>query len=73
MHQHPVVISDEVGMEVLDLKVIDSDWGFKQLMLDLLKDNVFAVDGDKNISRAERISPEPALTCLVERVRRRGG
>ena len=40
-------IRNEVGMEVLDLEVIDGDGGFKQLMLDLLKYGVLAYDVDE--------------------------
>ena len=47
MHQDPVVISDEVGMEVLDLEVIDGDGGFKQLVLDLFRYGVLAYDVDE--------------------------
>lgn len=36
-------------MIVLDLKVIDLDGAFEQLVLDFFDDDIFAVDQDKNV------------------------
>ena len=70
MHQHPI-IGYIIGMIVLDLEVIDLDGAFEQLVLDLFDDNIFAVDTDENVTRAEVRCIRPALDRTIERVRRR--
>lgn len=71
MHQYPI-IGYIIGMIVLDLKVIDLDGAFEQLVLDFFDDDIFAVDQDKNVPRAEVRCIRPALDRTIERVRRRG-
>ena len=71
MHQYPI-IGYIIGMIVLDLKVIDLDGAFEQLMLDLFHDGIFAVDQDENVTRTEVRCIRPALDRTIERVRRRG-
>ena len=71
MHQYPI-IGYIIGMIVLDLKVIDLDGAFEQLVLDFFDDDIFAVDQDENVTRAEVRRIRPALDRTIERVRRRG-
>ena len=71
MHQYPI-IGYIIGMIVLDLKVIDLDGAFEQLVLDFFDDDIFAVDQDKNVPRTEVRCIRPALDRAIERVRRRG-
>ena len=59
-------------MILLDLEVVDLDRVFEQLVLDLFDDNIFAVDEDENITRAEVRRVCPALGRTIERMRRRG-
>ena len=70
MHQHAG--GDIVGMIILNLEVIDLDGAFKQLVLDFFNNDVFPVDKNQNISRAEVRSVRPALRRTIKRVRRRG-
>jgi hypothetical protein len=43
VHQH-IALADVVGVEVLDLEVVDSGWAFQKLVLDLLNYDDLAVD-----------------------------
>jgi len=61
MHQHTIAVTDEVCMEVLNLKVINLDGSFKYLVLDLFNYNVFTVKRYKYISGAKLTSSYPAL------------
>ena len=70
MHQHAG--GDIVGMIILNLEVIDLDGAFEQLVLDFFNNDVFPVDKNQNISRAEVRSVCPALRRTIKRVRRRG-
>ena len=70
MHQHAG--GDIVGMIILNLEVIDLDGAFEQLVLDFFNNDVFPVDKNQNISRAEVRSVRPALRRTIKRVRRRG-
>jgi hypothetical protein len=69
MHQHP--IPNIVGMEVLNLEVVDFDGCFEQLMLYLLDYDIFAIDSKKYISGFEMDSVSPALLRHIEWMRRR--
>ena len=71
MHQHPI-IGYIIGMILLDLEIIDLDRAFEQLVLDFFDNDVFSVDEDENITRAEVRCIRPALDRTIERVRRRG-
>ena len=71
MHQHTIV-RNIIGMIIRNLEVIDLDRAFEQLMLDLFHDDIFAVDQDENVARAEVRRIRPALDRTIERVRRRG-
>ena len=71
MHQHPIV-GYIIGMIIRNLEVIDLDGAFEQLVLDFFDDDIFAVDQDKNVPRAEVRCIRPALDRTIERVRRRG-
>ena len=68
MHQYAG--SYIVGMIILDLEVIDLDWAFKQLVLDFFDNDVFTIDENENITRAEVCRICPALGGAIERVRR---
>ena len=70
MYQHAG--GDIVGMIILNLEVIDLDGAFEQLVLDFFNNDVFPVDKNQNISRAEVRSVRPALRRTIKRVRRRG-
>ena len=70
MYQHAG--GDIVGMIILNLEVIDLDGAFEQLVLDFFNNDVFPVDKNQNISRAEVRSVCPALRRTIERVQRRG-
>ena len=70
MHQHPI-IGYIIGMIILDLEVIDLDGAFEQLMLDLFDNDIFTVDEDEDVTRAEVRRIRPALDRTIERVRRR--
>ena len=59
-------------MIVLDLEVIDLNGAFEQLVLDFFDDDIFAVDKDENVTRAEVRRIRPSLDRAIERVRRRG-
>ena len=61
-----------VGMIILDLEVIDFDRVFEQLVLDFFYNNVFSIDEDENITRAEVCRVCPALGGAIKRMRRRG-
>ena len=60
MHQYPI-IGYIIGMIVLDLKVIDLDGAFEQLVLDFFDDDILTVDKDENVARAEVRCIRPAL------------
>ena len=51
MHQHAG--GDIIGMIIRNLEVIDLGRAFEQLMLHFLHNDVFAVDEDENVTRAE--------------------
>ena len=70
MHQHAG--GDIVGVVILDLEVINPDRALEQLVLDFFNNDVFPVDKNQNISRAEVRSVRPALRRTIKRVRRRG-
>ena len=59
-------------MIILDLEVIDFDRVFEQLVLDFFDNDVFTIDENENITRAEVRRIRPALGRTIERVRRRG-
>ena len=67
MHQHAG--SDVVGMIVLDLEVIDLNRGFEQLVLDFFYNNVFSVDEDEDVTRAEvrRVRSAPSSLTAAQR------
>ena len=64
MNQHP--IPNIVGMEILNLKVVDGNRCFEQLMLYLLDYDIFAIYGKKNISCTKVNSIRPALAWDIE-------
>lgn len=51
MHQHAG--GDIIGMIILKLEIVYLDWAFEQLMLHFLHNDIFAVDEDENVTRAE--------------------
>ena len=55
-------------MKILNLEVINRNGCFEEFMLDLLNDNVFAVDGNEDIACAELTSLCPSLYRRVEGV-----
>ena len=60
-----------IGMVVLNLEIINLDWAFQQFVLNLLHNDIFAVDEDKDISGAEMYRIRPALHRGIERMSRR--
>ena len=72
MHQHACA-ANMIGMKILDLEVVDSDWGFQQFMLDCLDHYILAVALNENVARAQVDCVNPALLWLVERMRRGSG
>ena len=67
MHQHTCV-TDIIGVEILDLEVVDSDWGFQQFMLDHLNHYILAVAPDEDVPCAQIAGCRPAPDRYVERV-----
>ena len=72
MHQHTCV-ADIIGVEVLDLEVVDSDRGFQQLMLDCLDHDILAVAPDEDVPCAQVDCIDPTLLRLIEWMRGRRG
>ena len=72
MHQHTCV-ADIIGVEVLNLEVVDCNGCFEQLMLDHLNHYILAVALNENVARAQVDCVNPALLWLVERMRRGSG
>ena len=72
MHQHTCV-TDIIGVEILDLEVVDGDRGFQQFMLDCLDHDILAVALNENVARTQVDCVNPALLWLVERMRRGSG
>ena len=72
MHQHACA-ANMIGMEILDLEVVDGDRGFQQFMLDCLDHYILAVAPDEDVARAQVDCVNPALLWLVERMRRGSG
>ena len=67
MHQHACA-ANMIGMEILDLEVVDSDWGFQQFMLDCLDHDILAVAPDEDVPCAQIAGCRPAPDRYVERV-----
>ena len=72
MHQHTCV-ADIIGVEVLNLEVVDSDWGFQQFMLDCLDHDILAVALNENVACAQVDCIDPTLLRLIEWMRGRRG
>ena len=66
MHQPPDV-TDEVGMEILNLKIVDLDGLVELLRLNGFNSRLRAVEQKDNISRFEIFCPDPTLSKLVVR------
>ena len=64
MNKHP--IPNIVGMKIFNLKVVDLDGRFEQLMLYLLDNNVLSVNCKKYIPGFKVNSIRPALFGNVE-------
>ena len=64
MHQHACAAS-VIGMEILDLEVVDGDRGFQQFMLDCLDHYILAVVPDEDVARAQVDCVNPALLWLM--------
>ena len=69
MHQY-ARLGDVIGMVVLNLEVIDLDRAFQQFMLNLLYNDIFAVDENQNIPGTKMHCIRPAFDRAIERVRR---
>ena len=67
MHEH-ALLANIIGVEILDLEVIDSNRYFENLMLDSFDCDIFAVDKLKNISGTELNSRSPAFFGSIELV-----
>ena len=64
MHQHKLgvcICGNIIGVEILNLEVIDGNGCFKQLMLNQFDNDIFAVAGNDDISRTELRGFGPAL------------
>ena len=57
-----------IGMEILDLEVVDSDWGFQQFMLDCLDHDILAVAPDEDVPCAQITGRRPAPDRYIERM-----
>ena len=60
-------------METLDLKVICCDRSFKDFVLNLLKNDILAIEHDENITGSEVNCACPTLDGRIERMHRRAG
>ena len=67
MHQHTCV-ADIIGVEVLNLEVVDCNGCFEQLMLDHLNHDILAVAPDEDVPCAQITGRRPAPDRYVERV-----
>ena len=67
MHQHACA-ANMIGMEILDLEVVDGDRGFQQFMLDCLDHDILAVAPDEDVPCAQIAGRRPAPDRYVERV-----
>ena len=72
MHQHTCV-ADIIGMEVLNLEVVDCNGCFEQLMLDHLNHYILAVALNENVPCAQVDCIDPTLLRLIEWMRGRRG
>ena len=66
MYKYPV--GDEVGVEVLDLEVVDGDWPVQLLQLQSRHNPSVAGDGMDAVPNREVARSSPALAHDVERV-----
>ena len=66
MHQHPV--GDEVGVEVLDIEVVDGDGVVQLLQLQTRHNPRVAGDGLDAVSHGQVARRHPALAHNIERV-----
>ena len=64
MHQHACAAS-VIGMEILDLKVVDGDRGFQRFMLDCLDHYIPAVAPDEDVPCAQIDYINPVLLRLM--------
>ena len=67
MHQHACA-ANMIGMEILDLEVVDGDRGFQQFMLDCLDHYILAVAPDEDVPCTQIAGCRPAPDRYVERV-----
>ena len=67
MHQHTCV-ADIIGVEVLNLEVVDVERGFQQFMLDCLDHDILAVAPDEDVPCAQIAGCRPAPDRYIERV-----
>ena len=67
MHQHACA-ANMIGMEILDLEVVDGDRGFQQFMLDCLDHDILAVAPDEDVPCAQIAGRRPAPDRYIERV-----
>ena len=68
MHQHACA-ANMIGMEILDLEVVDGDRGFQQFMLDCLDHDILAVAPDEDVPCAQiagcRPTPDRYIGVVV--------
>ena len=69
MHQHRR-FANEIGMEILDLKVIDLDRAFQNLVLNFLYRYIAPVAENKDISCSQLCRACPSLCRYIKRVLR---
>ncbi len=67
MHQYACA-ANMIGVEILDLEVVDGDRGFQQFMLDCLDHDILAVAPDEDVPCAQIAGCRPAPDRYVERV-----
>ncbi len=72
MHQHTCV-ADIIGMEVLNLEVVDCNGCFEQFVLDHLNHYILAVAPDEDVPCAQVDCIDPTLLRLIEWMRGRRG
>ena len=72
MHQHACAAS-MIGMEILDLEVVDCNGCFEQFVLNRLDHDILAVALNENVACAQVDCIDPTLLRLIEWMRGRRG
>ena len=67
MHQHACA-ANMIGMEILDLEVVDRNGCFEQFVLDRLDNHILAVAPDEDVPCAQIAGCRPAPDRYIERM-----